>query len=224
MKQGLSKATVVLMLLSLAWSCSSTQTTTSKKDVVPLAINIHSEKDLELESVNWDFYKINLIRSLKQNQYVDLRLVESDENPELVLDVEIKNFNISPNSESKQRQIYSRTVEAGIDSKGKPIYQKVSAAVDYTHSTIRSNANLFTRLTWKQKSQDIFSKRFSANYTYRNTEVGTISGDHRAVDGSVYKMTAITHPTADSFLWSLSQQEMTRRISEELRHNLRRKD
>ncbi|HEY0895925.1 MAG TPA: hypothetical protein VGE15_05185 [Sphingobacteriaceae bacterium] len=213
---------ITLILLIAAFGCRSKKRTKAPTQVVPVAINIRAEKQHQLQSVNFDIYRFKILQDLRQFQHVDLELVDADENPEVTLDLNIDHFIIWPRDERSYRRVFTRTIAVGTDTKGKPIYQTVSATVDFTYTTIRSNARFITRLTYKGAAQEPFQRTFVPRYTFNETVVGNINGDSRAVDPSVMASGSIgLEPTAEDFLLALSREEMIRRISDELRKRYR---
>lgn len=217
----LSKAGILLLLIVFISSCGTKRPRT-KAQVVPITVNIRAENRYPLETVNFEIYRYKLMQELRQFQSVDLELVEADENPEVTLDLTIENFTIWPKDERTYRRVFTRTIAVGTDDKGKPIYQTVSAAVDFTYTTIKSNVRLESKLTFKGEKQDVFSRVFVPRYTFNHTSVGNITGDPRAVDASILSAGSLPNdPTADDFLLSLSHEEMIRRLSNEIRDRYR---
>jgi hypothetical protein len=217
---------VTFILLIVSAGCGSKKRTKAAAQVVPIAINIRAEKQQQLQSVNFDIYRFKILQDLRQFQHVDLELVGPDDNPEVIFDLNIDHFTIWPRDERNYRRVFSRTIAVGTDSKGKPIYQTVSATVDFTYTTIRSNARFITRLTYKgaakSAAQEPFQKTFVPRYTFNETVVGNISGDSRAVDPSIIAAGSIgMEPTPEDFLLSLSREEMIRRVSDEIRKRYR---
>jgi hypothetical protein len=111
----------------------------------------------------------------------------------------------------------------GTDAKGKPVFQTVSASVDFTQTTIRSNGRFISSLTFKGSQQpDVFKRTFAPSYTYNNLSAGNINGDPRAVDPRVLSAGSFSiEPMAEDFLLSLLREELVRRLSDELRKHYR---
>ncbi len=221
MKFSLPAAAVVLFTVT-GIACGTRKGTKAPAQVVPIAINIRAEDQHQLQSVNFEIYRYKLLQDIRQFQHVDLDLVEADENPEVILDLDIDHFTIWPRDERRYRRAFARTIAVGTDTRGKPIYQTVTATVDFTYVTIRSNARFITRLTFKGTSPGTFQRTFVPRYTFNQTTVGSISGDPRAVDPSVMASGSVgIEPMTDDFLLALSREEMVRRISDELRKKYR---
>jgi len=217
-----TRAVTILILSGLISACSSQKSARSKAPAVPIAIIVKPGNSYHLGSVNLDILKLKLYQDLRQFQNTDLDLVEKEENPEVVLELDIDNFIIWPKDERTFRRVFSRTIQVGTDSKGKPVFQTVSASVDFTQTTIRSNGRFITNLTFKGNQPAVFKRTFAPSYTYYNTSTGNINGDPRAVDPGVLSAGAFSmEPMAEDFLLSLLREELVRRISDELRKHYR---
>ncbi|MEO8794136.1 MAG: hypothetical protein ABI390_01650 [Daejeonella sp.] len=186
--------------------------------VVTIAINIKSQNNHDLNFVDMNYYRLKVLDYIDDFLSVDLDLVEPDENPELVFDLNIDNFTLWPRDEQTSRRSMSRTVQVGTDNAGKPVYQTVTATVDITQIQRRSNARFNTLLTFKGDKPKTYKQSFSSNFNYTNTYVDNIRGDQRAVDPRLYSMQNLgIEPREDDFLLELSKRDMLPRISNELR-------
>ncbi len=183
-----------------------------------MAINIKAENNATVNFVNLDYYRLQLLDELEQFQAVNFVLVENDENPEVVLDLNIASFTLWPRDERIYRRRVSRNVVVGTDPAGKPVYQTVSAIVDIVQIQRRSNARFITNLTVKGDPPMKFQRTFVPNYNYGTSYIDNIQGDPRAVDPTISMSRGMGfEPNEDDFLMLLSKQEMTRRLSSELR-------
>lgn len=185
--------------------------------VVPIEINISGDSR-DVGFINLDYYRLKVLDALEDFQGVDLQLTEPDETPEVILDIKIENFVLWPRDERTSRRVLARNVVVGTDAAGKPIYQTVRASVDIVQVQRRSNARFVTRLNFKGTPPKTFERTFAPNFNYQKVFVDNIQGDPRAVDPSLYfsRGTEI-EPREDEFLLALSQQEMLRRLSNEIR-------
>lgn len=222
MQRILLKITACLIAIAILTSCGIRKRGNFHERVVPIAINIKSDNNNPgLGFINLDYYRFQLIDDLRNFQKVYLNLVGSDENPEVVLDLNIDNFLIWPKDERTSRRVFRRTLQVGTDGLGKPVYQTVSASVDITQTQIRSNARFITRLTFKDVTPPtIFERTFSSNYNYSNLAASNIQGDSRAIDPGLYSLGAFNiEPRGEDFLLALSQQDLTRRLADEIRRH-----
>ena len=217
----ISCSAFLLLILSLSGCGSATKGNRPKKEaerVVPVAINIKSINNNDLNSVNMNYYRLKVLDNLDNFLNVDLNLVEPDENPEVVLDLNIDNFNLWPRDERVSRRTLRRVVQVGTDTSGKPVYQTVTASVDITQLQRRSNARFVATLTFKGTPPKTYKQSFASNYNYVSTSVDNIQGDPRAVDPSLYSMRSMgIEPREDDFLLELSRRDMLPRLSSELR-------
>jgi len=185
--------------------------------VVPVALNIETRNNSELNFINMDFYRLKLLDQLEDFQSVDFTLAEPDEEPEVVLNLKIDNFVLWPRNERVSRRNLSRVVQVGSDSNGKPIYQTVRASVDVIQVQQRSNASMVVDMQIKGDPGKTYKRNFSPNYNYGQVFVDNIRGDSRAVDPSLYFMRSPAfEPETIDFLFQLSG-EMARSVSQQLR-------
>lgn len=209
---------ILLFLVLSGISCKSTKDSKAPKIEVPIAINIEVESSANTNFINLNYYRFQLLNAIEQFQRVNFVLVEPDENPEIVLNLEIENFMLWPKDERISRRRVSRSIVVGADSNGKPVYQTVMASVDIVQIQQRSNARFKTSLTFKAETPVKFQKTFFANYNYVNTYVDNIQGDARALDPSMSMSRGMgIELTEDDYILILSKQEMVRRIADEIR-------
>ncbi len=198
-------------------ACNTSRTARAPKREVPIAINIKAQNNATVNFINLDYFRLELIRELDQFQSVNFLLVNPQENPEVVLNMDISTFTLWPRDERVARRRVSRRIVAGTDAAGKPIYQTVTASIDIVEIQRRSNARFATDLTIKGTPGLKFSRTFAPNYNYVNTYVENIQGDSRAVDPRIMTGGISIEPTENDFLIILARQEMIRRLSAELR-------
>ncbi len=207
----------ILITLIFSFGCGTKRNRPPAR-VVPIAINIKSQNNHDLNFVDMNYYRLKVLDDIDDFLPVNLNLVEPDENPEVILDLNIDNFVLWPRDERTSRRTMSRSVQVGTDQAGKPVYQTVTASVDITEIQRRSNARFVTTLTFKGEKPKTFKQNFSSNYNYTNTYVDNIRGDQRAVDPRLYSMQNLgIEPREDDFLLQLSKRDMLPRISNELR-------
>jgi len=209
---------ILLFLVLCGISCKTQKVPRAPKIDVPITINIEAESSANTNFINLGYYRFQLLNAIEQFQSVNFVLVESDENPEAVLNITIENFMLWPRDERLSRRRVSRNIIAGTDSSGKPIYQTVTAIVDIVQIQQRTNARFKTSLSIKAETPVKFQKTFTANYNYVNTFIDNIQGDMRAVNPSLSMSRGMGNElTEDDYILILSKQEMTRRIADEIR-------
>jgi hypothetical protein len=207
-----------MFLLITSISCKTPKAPRAPKIDVPITINIQAETSANTNFINLSYYRFQLLSAIEQFQSVNFVLVEPDEKPEIVLDINIENFTLWPKDEQVSRRRVSRNIVAGTDSNGKPVYQTVSATVDIVQIQQRTNARFKTVLSIKAEPRLKFQKTFIANYNYMNTYIDNIQGDMRAVDPSINMSRGMgIEPMEDDYILILSKQEMIRRLGDEIR-------
>lgn len=219
MQRILLNITSAVVILTIFASCGSRKNGSFREQDVPIVINIKADNNSSAGFVNLDLYRFRLLDELRSFQNVHLTLADEDETPEIVLDVTIDNFILWPKDERTSRQVFRRNIQVGTNSAGKPVYETVSASVDITQTQIRASARFIAHLTIRKSTPPIvFERSFSPNYVYNNLTTSNIQGDTRAIDPRLISAGAFNmEPTEEEFLLLLSKQELTRRISSEIR-------
>lgn len=211
---------ILPLLIIMALACNSSRsgrTPRPPKRDVPVAINIRAQNNATINFINLDYFRLQLIQDLEQFQEVNFTLVDEEESPEVVLNIDISSFTLWPRDERRSRRRVSRNIVVGTDAAKKPIYQTVSATVDIIQIQRRSNARFATNLNIKGTPGMKFQRTFMPNYTYVNTYVDNIQGDPRAFDPGMMSRGPDFEPVEDDYLLILARQEMIRRLSSELR-------
>lgn len=211
---------ILPLLFIFALACNSTKsgsTPRAPKREVPIAINIRAENNATINFIDLNYFRLQLIRDLDQFQVVNFSLVDAEENPEVVLNMDIASFTLWPRDERLSRRRVSRNIVVGTDAEKKPIYQTVTASVDIVEIQRRSNARFATSLTVKGTPGLKFQRTFASTYNYVNTYVDNIQGDSRALDPRLMTRGIDIEPVENDFLLLLARQEMVRRLSMELR-------
>ena len=211
---------ILPLLIIIALACNSTKsgrTPRAPKREVPIAINIRAENNATVNFIDLNYFRLQLIRDLDQFQDVNFLLVDAEENPEVVLNLDITSFTLWPRDERMSRRRVSRNIAVGTDAAKKPIYQTVTAVVDIVEIQRRSNARFATNLTVKGTPGLKFQRTFAPTYNYVNTYVDNIQGDQRALNPTLTMRGIDIEPLENDFLLLLARQEMIRRLSTELR-------
>lgn len=221
MESAIIKRIFHLIVLSVFFvECSSTKGPRPQALKVPMAINIKADNSVNFTDLNVNFYVLNVKDIL--DDFLDIYpvLVEADENPQIIADITVENFNISPKDVRTSRRSYSRNVQVGTDAKGQPVYQAVTATADFVQTQIRSNAQLSGKLTIKGNPPKVFQqKKYFETYNWQNVSVENVQGDQRALDPSIYSGTSFSgmEPNSNDILMALSNKQMLRDLSNELR-------
>ena len=211
---------ILPLLIIIALACNSTKsvrTPRAPKREVPIAINIRAENNATVNFIDLNYFRLQLIRDLDQFQDVNFLLVDAEENPEVVLNLDITSFTLWPRDEQMSRRRVSRNIAVGTDAAKKPIYQTVTAVVDIVQIQRRSNARFATNLTVKGMPGLKFQRNFASTYNYVNTYVDNIQGDQRALNPTLMMRGIDIEPMENDFILLLARQEMVRRLSTELR-------
>ena len=211
---------ILPLLIIIALACNSTKsgrTPRAPKREVPIAINIRAENNATVNFIDLNYFRLQLIRDLDQFQDVNFLLVDAEENPEVVLNLDITSFTLWPRDERISRRRVSRNIAVATDAAKKPIYQTVTAVVDIVQIQRRSNARFATNLTVKGTPGLKFQRTFAPTYNYVNTYVDNIQGDQRALNPTLMMRGIDIEPMENDFILLLARQEMVRRLSTELR-------
>lgn len=220
MKSALIKKIFLLIMLPVFFAgCSSRKGPRPQALKVPMAINIRADNSFNFTTANSNYYRLNVKDILDDFLDINPVLVEADENPEIIVDITIENLYIGMKEERASRRLYRRNVQVGTDAKGQPLYQTVMATADIIQTLIPSNAKFTAKLTIRGSSPKVFQRNYFENYTWQNISVENIQGDQRALDPSIYFGTSFgaMEPNANDILMSLSNKDMLRDLSAQLR-------
>ena len=220
------KNSILLLCLILITACGTSSKTAKNKRPpkreVAVAFNVKTANNSELNFINMDYYRLQILDKLEDFQTVNFVLAEPDENPEITINLNIDNFVLWPRNEQVSRRVLTRVVQTGTDAAGKPIYQTVRASVDIFQVERRSNARMVVDMRIQGTPPKTFKQSFFPRYNYKNVYVDNIQGDSRAVDPSLYfSRNQGMEPDAMDFLFQLSG-EMVDRVSHELRSYYRK--
>ena len=218
--------TVFLFLMIFVSACGTAgkvaNSSMESKRVIPIAIKIETGNNKELNFINVDYYRLQILDKVKNFQSVDFTLVEPDDNPEVTLNLNFDSFVLWPLDEQKSRRVLSKVVQTGTDANGKAILQTVTATVDMVKVQRRSNAVMLVDLQIKGTPGKTFKHSFAPRYNYSVTFSDNIQGDARAVESGEYvSRGSNTVPETMDFLQNLSE-EMLDRVNNEIRSYYRK--
>src|SRR6476620_9526191 len=102
---------ILLFLITASIACNSSKsgrTPKAPKREVPIAINIKAQNNATINFVNTDYFALQLVQDLDQFQEVNFLLVGAEDNPEVVLNLDITSFTLWPRDERMVRRRVSR--------------------------------------------------------------------------------------------------------------------
>jgi len=220
MESALIKRIFPLIILSVFFAgCSSTKVPRPKTPEVPMTINIREDNSVNFTNFNANFYRLNVKDVLDDFLSVYPVLVDEDQNPQIVVDITVENLSIGMKEERRSTRVYRRNVQTGTDAKGQPVYQTVTATADIVESRIPSSVRFSSKLTFKGPPAKVVQKNYYERDTWQNISVENIQGDQRALDPTLYSRTSFSsfEPNANEILMTLSNKDMLRDLSYELR-------
>ena len=213
---SLRKISVLCFMSCFLLGCAATKNR-QPKQVVPILININTDEH-QLSPVNFNVYAFKVIDRLEDFNEVDLDLVDEADSATIILNINIDRFFQLPPERRVSRRIFRRNIQVGTNTKGKAIYQTITASADIVQTRIRTSAFFDTRMVIKGTPGKTFERGFSENMNIDNVYVTNIQGDSRAVDPSVYSAAfPPMEPIIDDVLLALSDKEMLDRLSREIR-------
>jgi hypothetical protein len=117
MKLTISKLILylILPLTALLTQCGSTKSIRSPTPKVPIAILISTDNSPDIFGLNDEYYTYHIMDVLDNFPEYDLVLVNYDENPEVVCNLYINNFNIWPKDERVYRRSFSKNIQSGVE-------------------------------------------------------------------------------------------------------------
>ncbi len=138
-----------------------------------------------------EYFQQTLVRDLGgQNSnryparfYTDWQARRDNVQPDLVVDLTLKNIQIYPNASYNYNRNASRQVEVGRDSSGRKTYETVHATIYISRQTYSGFAEMAVDITDISMKKLISSNVFRENYD-RQEESATYSGDSRALSAN----------------------------------------
>ena len=212
MKTQLNYSLICVLIFALS-ACSSRVNTSSRVETIkmPISINIRADESVTRTDLNADLYRFKVKEYLDHYKGIELVLVEKDEDANVVLDIEVKNFQISQKIERNTSRSFKRTIQVGTDAKGNPIYQTETTTVYVESVEIPSSTRLSASFTFKDPSYKVSPQNYYGQYTWRDSG-RSVSG----YIGSLYNGSVTSsrlpngEPFAEDFLFTLSGDMLTR--------------
>lgn len=187
----------------------SSNVTTGK---ITIAINIHDNNNTIQEPIDLDFFKLRLFDEIRKFQKVSYVLVENDEHPELILELDIEEFKLWPKTKTVSSNTESRNILVGRDEKGNPIYETMRANITTVREKQKANARLNASITNKAGLPYNYQETFDTSYSYDNRFIESVDGDQFIKDSQRGR-----EPRECDILFLLSKKELTRKLSLQLR-------
>jgi hypothetical protein len=122
--------------------------------------------------------------------------------PDLVVNLILKNIQIYPNSPYRYTRNASRQVEKGRDTAGKIIYETVYATIHITRQTYSGLAEMAIDIIDVSAKKNLSSNTYREHYS-RQEESGSYSGDSRALSGNDWNIinnNGFNEPTKEEIL------------------------
>ncbi|HCN84045.1 MAG TPA: hypothetical protein DIT07_10575 [Sphingobacteriaceae bacterium] len=215
MKTKLYYPCLCALIIALS-ACSSKLNTSSRHEKLklPIAINIITDKSVNLTDLEPSLYKLKIIDFLDDFGQADLVLVEDNENADVILDIDVKDFRIFPKKEISSTKTIKSSILTGTDATGKPIYQIVTTTVYAESVTIPSTTRLSSKFTFKDPSYSVRPQNYFGQYTWRDG--GVAVGGYQAASNHTSSRLPNGEPFAEDFLFQMSV-EMLNRVSYDLR-------
>ena len=206
---------IFIILFALGISCKAKEPVSNNAipKNVTIAINIHDDNNATQNLINLDFFRLQLLDEIRKFQKVNFVLAANDENPELILELNIEEFKLWPKTKTVSSRTESRNIRVGQDEKGEPIYETMRANVTTVRVKRKANARLNASITNKAGLPYNYQETFETSYSYDNRYVESIHGDQFLNNES----RGTGEPRESDILFLLSKKELTRKLSLELR-------
>ena len=203
----------VLFGLCMLFLCSCAAFKTKTNPALPISLIV--ETDVQ-EFRNYKDYSGKLIRLLEKYSAVDLEM--SAEGASTVqLTVNISDFSVSTSSQLSSVRTFTKRVQDGINTDGKPLYKTIQAYAEEIRTTTRALASFKTTLVIKDSPEPLFPLNFSDTVYTRNVYLRNFQGERAALDASVSSQTTPPVVNRNDILLGSSTQKAMRAISREIR-------
>ncbi len=180
---------------------------------ITIAINIHDNNNTTQDLINLDFFKLQLFDEIRKFQKASYVLVENDEHPELIIELDIEEFKLWPKTKTVSSSTESRNIRVGQDERGNPIYETMRANITTVRAKRKANARLNASITNKAGLPYNYQETFDTSYSYDNRFVESVHGDQFINKESQRG----GEPREGDILFLLSKKELTRKLSLQLR-------
>lgn len=140
-----------------------------------------------------DYFQRALIRDLDNNSsnnrnyaarfYSDWEVRNKNIDVDWEVNLLLRNLDIPQPGRSNYRQNRSKRIETGRDTAGKPIYQTVTASINFTRYSFTAYANMDVQIKDLVTPKAISNRNFREDYRWQE-ERATYSGDSRALTNS----------------------------------------
>ena len=138
-----------------------------------------------------EYFQQNLVRDLGGKYakryparfYTEWEARRDDVQPDWVVDLTLRNFDIPRPVVYNYTQSRSKQIEIGMDTAGKPVYQTVYATLNIQRQSLTARGQMDINITDVATRKNITYDNFSDTYDWQQ-EVATYSGDSRALTSS----------------------------------------
>ena len=140
-----------------------------------------------------DYFQRTLIRDLDNNSsnnrnyaarfYSDWEVRNKNIDIDWEVNLLLRNMDIPQPTRYNYRQTRTKRIETGTDTAGKPIYQTVSASVNFTRYSFTANAQMDVQIKDLVTPKTVSSRSFREDYRWQE-ERASYSGDNRALTNS----------------------------------------
>ncbi|MBC7757460.1 MAG: hypothetical protein H7069_01280 [Phormidesmis sp. FL-bin-119] len=183
------------------------------KHMIPVNISVSTNNPYVIANNDIPSYISHLLQELNQILDVELLMVDETNDPIIVLNIEIADYNIGTKQEKTDYKTVQNTIVIGKTPSGAAITQKVNSINEQKTIQRKSNAVFKTSIVIKDDPGFKFKKTFSSSYNFNSTETivdpSTTFGISRRVINP--------EPKDREYLMLLSKQEMIASLSNEIR-------
>lgn len=206
---------IFIFLFSLSIACKAKERVSSNPlpKNITISINIHDKNNATQNLVNLDFFRLQLLDEIRKFQKASFVLAEIDENPELILELNIEEFKLWPGSKTVSSSTQSRNVRTGQDNQGNPVYETMRANVTTARVRRKANARVGASIINTAGLPYSYQEIFETSYSYDNRYVESVHGDQFITKES----RGVPEPKQGDILFLLFKKELTRKLSLELR-------
>ncbi|SDM15991.1 hypothetical protein SAMN05421813_10711 [Daejeonella rubra] len=206
---------IFIILFALGFTCKAKEPVNSNPlpKSVTIAINIHDKNNATQNLVNLDFFRLQLLDEIRKFQKASFVLAENDENPELILDLNIEEYKLWPGNKTVSTSMQSRDIRTGQDDKGNPVYETMRANVTTARIRRKADARMKASITNSAGLPYNYQETFETSYSYDNRYIESVQGDQFITKES----RGIPEPRESDILFLLTKKELTRKLSLQLR-------
>lgn len=209
------KRVLSLCLLLLAASLAIAQDSKKNRITVPVSIVVAADQN-SASQIDLSVYTGQILAELNKSQNVEFILVDTDSNPDVMIDVKVSNLKIGQPIQRSSNKTVPTVRVTGTGANGRQTSLPGVLIREEVFVERNSSANFSTTLKITENPPYFTEKKFNSVYNYSRTTVDT-PGNRNGSTNTILKQKPLPEPKTEEFLLLLSKKDLTGYLAGELR-------